>query len=394
MPGRHLRFDCFSGISGDMVLGALIDVGADPKPLVQLPGTLGLTGVTVEIERVIRGGITGTKVTVASDDTHSHRHYSHIRDLVGKADLPDAAKDGALQTFAHLAEVEGAIHGIDPERVHFHEVGAWDSIVDVVGAHLLLTSLKIDSVSTSAIATGSGTVQTAHGILPIPAPATLRLLEGFATVPGDVPFELVTPTGAALLRTWVLSPKRSEATAGRVLASGYGAGSRDLKGRANVLRATVLTGDAPSNLETVCTLETHIDDLNPEIAGAIIDLLHEAGALDAYALSAFGKGNRPGLLFQVVCLPDAVETLEGILYRETSTLGIRRRYQERTLLEREGRVLETPWGDLRYKVAFRDGAIVNVAAEHRDCRKLARKSGKPLQYFYDLVAAEGLRLIP
>jgi uncharacterized protein (TIGR00299 family) protein len=365
-------FDAFSGISGDMTVGALLDAGADAAALIAALDSLG-TNAAFRIEKTKRRGMAASKFSVDAQDEKKHRHLHHIVDMIGKSALTARARANALLVFQKLAEAEASVHGTEIHKVHFHEVGAVDSIADICGACIGMDLLDVDAVASSAINVGSGTVNTEHGVLPVPAPATAQLLKDKPIYARGPAMELTTPTGAAILsalcRDFGAMPAMS------ISSIGYGAGDRDFPEHANILRATIgrLTG-APE-AATVAIIEANIDDSTPEVLGYALERLLDAGALDASFEPIFMKKNRPGTLLRVIARPEDREALAAIMLAETSTLGLRILTAERRVQSREFVDVATPHGVVRMKVAGHGG----YAPEYEDCRKLAIAAGVPLR---------------
>jgi uncharacterized protein (TIGR00299 family) protein len=364
--------DAFSGISGDMLVGALADAGAGQNAIAEAIAALAI-GATVSFEKVQRRGIGATKFHVAVEHQHAHRHLSHIVKIIENASLPARAAQNALAVFRRLGEAEAEIHQVPIEKVHFHEVGAADSIADIVGACLAFDLLGVDRIACSPVNVGSGTVKTEHGILPVPAPATARLLTGVPIYARGPELELTTPTGAAVAVTLaasfgVLPPMT-------VSRTGFGAGGYDFPEHANVLR--VILGEAAGVPEALAVdvLEANMDDLNPQVLAYAMERLIEAGALDVSLQPIVMKKGRPGNLLRVVAQPQDREALAQIIFAETSTLGMRVYTAERRVQARRFVEVETPHGKVNVKVAG-DGAF---APEYEDCRKLALASGTPLK---------------
>jgi pyridinium-3,5-bisthiocarboxylic acid mononucleotide nickel chelatase len=369
---RIAYFDAFSGISGDMTVGALLDAGAPAEALIESLIALG-TGARFEVEKTIRGGVTASKFRVHLDPGPAkHRHLHHILEMIDRAAIAARAKRNASAVFQKLGEAEAGVHGVEIKKVHFHEVGAADSIADIVGACVALDLLGIDEVHCSAINVGSGTVNTEHGLLPVPAPATARLLEGKPVYARGPEMELTTPTGAAIASTLALS--FGPLPAMRITSMGYGAGDRDFKQHANVLR--VLIGERSTAPEStlVSVIEANIDDSSPQVLGYALEKLMSAGALDAALSPLQMKKNRPGSLLRVIAKPEDQERLAQIVFAETSTLGLRIHTAERRVEERSIVTVETPFGPIRGKLSPQ-GAF---APEYDDCRAIAEKSGTPL----------------
>lgn len=399
-----LYFDCFSGASGDMVLGALIDAGVPLAEVRRALGSLAIDPEAVWTERVVRTGIRATKFCVRGEDgghTHGdsdharhghepHRTLAEIGALIDRSALSTAGKSRAKDLFKRLGEVEAEIHGVPLDRVHLHEVGALDSIIDVVGAVHALEYLGADRVVASPLNVGSGTVRAAHGTYPVPAPATLRLLAGAPVYAGSQKAEMVTPTGALIVGSYAASfgplPRMT------VRSIGYGAGSRDFPDAPNVLR--VVLGDAvaaplepPASAGTgsagaltrVAVIEAEIDDMTPQLFGAVMDTLLAAGALDVFYTPVQMKKNRPGTLLTVIAPPEGRAALTGLIFRETTTIGVRYRESEREVLDRQTLVVDTAAGPIRVKVARHRGEVVNVLPEFDDCVRAAKASGRAVK---------------
>lgn len=374
---RVAYVDCFSGASGDMLLGACVANGVPLEELREALAGLPVSGYELREETVSRGAITGTRVHVELADQHQpHRHLNHILDIIGKSTLSDRVKEHSSRTFRALAEAEAAVHGSTVEGVHFHEVGAVDAIVDVVGAVLALELLGIDEVLCSPIPVGSGTVECDHGTLPVPAPATVELLEGVPIAASEEVGELTTPTAAAVLTT--LARGFGPLPDMTLRNSGCGAGSREGRTRPNLLR--VLIGDAADqgDVDQITVLETNLDDVSPEVVGHCIERLLREGARDAYAVPIQMKKSRPGVLLTVLCGGDQVSAMERILFAETTTFGIRRQTAQRTKLRRRHETVTTPFGELRIKVGERAG-LVTFSPEYEDCKAAAETHRVPLR---------------
>ena len=371
-------FDCFAGAGGDMIVAALIDAGADADAVAAALAKLPLDGCSVRTETVTRGGIVGRRflVEVAAGAPATHRNLDDIRRIMDAADLPDRAAANALEVFARLAAAEAKVHGTGVEEVHFHEVGAVDSIADIVGACLALELLGVRRTVGSSIALGRGTIQCAHGTLPAPAPATAELLTGLPTHPVDVDGEATTPTAAALLTTLV--DEFGPMPAMEVAAVGYGAGARDCPELPNLFRVFVGRTGESETADTVVELSANIDDCTGEILGAAIDKLLSAGCLDAWATPIVMKKSRPAWQLSVLCRPADVAAAERIVFTETSTFGIRRVRATRTKLARDWTTVETPYGPIRVKVGRLDGRIASVAPEFADALAAAESHGAPI----------------
>ncbi len=401
-----LYLDVFSGLSGDMFLGALLDLGVDFATLERELAKLGVAGYHLHAERKTKAGIAGVWFNVHLETEHSHSHdhahghlehdhaesrdFRQIQELIHRSALSDWVQDKAVAVFRRVAEAEGKIHGQPPEQVHFHEVGAVDSIVDIVGACLALELLGRPRVLASAVVDGTGWVKCAHGLLPVPAPATLEILaaRGIALTQCEERHELVTPTGAALLAEFAESfgPMRGLA----VTRIGYGIGTRDNQTCPNVLRACLgaaATEVAPPvggwETDTIAVLETNLDDLNPEILGHFVETALAAGALDVFHTPIQMKKSRPGVLLTVLCAPDDADQFTAMILRETSTFGVRRATAERRKLQREFKTVATPHGPVTVKLGRLDGNVVQAAPEFESCRQLAERSGVPLKTIYE-----------
>jgi uncharacterized protein (TIGR00299 family) protein len=373
------------GLAGDMLLAALLDAGAELETLRCIPGALGIEGVEIDVGRVERQGIGALHLRIAAHDDHDHRHYAHIRELVEKAELPQRARSRSLEAFRRLAEVEGRIHGVPPDDVHFHELGSLDTLVDVCGAFVLLEELGVERVVSSPLPFARGFVEAAHGVLPLPAPATLGLLEGAALVGVETKAELVTPTGAAIAATvvdaWGGLPSLT------LECVGYGAGTKDLADRPNVVR--VVLGSESGSLAQVVLLETNLDDFTPELVPDAIERCFEAGALDVWTVPVQMKKGRPGFVLSVLARPDARAAIARALLEETSALGVRVSTLERYELEREERVVGVAGGSVRIKIGLLDGRVVNVAPEHDDCAAVAKASGRSVKSVWAEALARG-----
>jgi len=372
---KILRIEPFSGISGDMFLGALVDLGAPAEALESLPATLGLAEATIRIDKVDKCGILCTHIVITDDTPQPHRHLSHIVEMINGADLPADAKGLARRIFTLLGEAEASVHGVPVEKVHFHEVGAVDSILDIVGAALLLNDFEYDQVVCGPVCTGSGFVDCAHGRFPVPAPATARLLEGMPTFPGEIPAEMTTPTGAAILKA--LDPAFTVPTM-TIVHSGYGAGTRDFE-QPNCLRLG-LAETAAGDPEQIVLVQTNLDDASGELLGGYFqDLLLKAGALDVTLGSLLMKKGRPGHCLEVLCREQDRERLTTIILKETTTIGVRWFPVQRTVLPRTIETVETAFGPVRLKcVTLPDGRIRRTP-EFEDCRARAQDAGVSVQ---------------
>ena len=364
--------DAFSGISGDMTVGALVDAGADWNALENALQSLAL-GAEYHIAKTRRRGIAASKFSVQFEEQKSHRHLPHVEKIIASGQFGDRAKQNALAVFRKLGAAEAKSHSVAIEKVHFHEVGAVDSISDVVGACIALDLLGIEEVRNSDINVGSGTVETEHGLLPVPAPATTELLKHFSIYSAGPAAELTTPTGAALLAT--LTSGSGALPPVRLLAQGFGAGDKDFAEQANVLR--VLIGETTEASETtvVTMLEANIDDTSPQVLGYAMERLFAAGALDVTMSPVFMKKNRPGTIFSVVAQPEQADLLTQILFSETTTLGVRTYRAERRVLARQFTEVKTAYGMIRVKYSDAGG----FTPEYEDCRSAASDFGVPLR---------------
>jgi len=384
--------DPFSGISGDMTLGALVDVGLDAEWLRALPQSLGLDGVGVRIADVKRGEIACKKVDFDIPPQPHGRHLRQIHEVVARSAAPSAVKERANRAFTLIAEQEAAIHATTVERVHLHEVGAVDAILDVLGGVWGFERLGIERIYCGAIATGDGVVTAVHGTLPVPAPATLRLLEGHAVRPGpEGAGELVTPTGAALVRVLSSGPPPLEYVPVR---SGFGAGTKDFTGRANALRLIVAecsSGDGRSTVEDLVQLASDIDDMTPEYLAATADLLRDAGALDVVLIAATMKRGRQGTRLEVLARPAQADWLEELLLRETTTIGVRRTTVRRRALPRESRTVDVLGYPVSIKVVRLPDGSMRAKPEFSDVQRVAQETGRPLRDIFQLAADQAER---
>jgi pyridinium-3,5-bisthiocarboxylic acid mononucleotide nickel chelatase len=369
---RLCYVDAFSGISGDMTVGALLDAGADFNAMSEALSSLG-TEATFRFERTKRKGIAAGKFYVDRTDSKAHRHLHHIEKMIGDSGLSERVKINSLAVFRRLAQSESKMHATPIEKVHFHEVGAVDSICDIVGACFCLDNLKVEAIHCSAINVGSGTVRTEHGILPIPAPATADLLVGKPIYSRGPEMELTTPTGAALMST--LAGGFGPMPPMTITSTGYGAGDKDFSENANVVRVLIGNTTGASEATTVIVIETNIDDSTPELLGYTMEKLIEAGALDVSFTPIQMKKNRPGSKLTVVAAPEQRESLAEIVLRETSSLGVRMYSAERRVQSRRIVHVETPYGPVRVKIA-QNGA---ASPEFEDCRQLAANHNVPLK---------------
>jgi uncharacterized protein (TIGR00299 family) protein len=391
----HLAyFDCPSGASGDMILGALVDAGASFEALARGLDGLGVEGYRLERREVIKAGFRATKVDVTLGRHEAgHRGLREILDILERGRLAPAVRDAASRIFLRLAEAEARVHGTTPERVHFHDVGAVDAIVDVTGACIGLHLLGVDAVHVGALPVGGGFVEGPHGRMPVPGPATAELLKGFPTLDTGIRRELVTPTGAAILTT--LAAGAGAMPAMRITAIGYGAGTMDLE-TPNVLRlflgeASSAAGVAP--VETIVQVETTVDDMSPQLYEPLLERLLEAGALDVWLTPVIMKRSRPGVVLTALCEPGRVAALSRLLFEESSTIGVRWTAYQRSRLEREMVRLETACGPVTFKVSRLEGRVVTVTPEFEEVRRIARDRGLPVREVLEQARVEGRRLL-
>lgn len=384
---KTIRFDSVGGASGNMIMGALLDLGVPQAPLLEALHGLAIEHTKITIEPKSEHGQRGTLVTVHHDEGHHppHRHLSHVVKIIQDAPVSEATKTLSAAVFRRLAEAEAKVHGTTPEAVHFHEVGAIDAIIDIVGCCMCLELLEIDAVIVGPLPLGTGTIRCAHGVMPVPVPATVELLTGFKTVQTDVPTELVTPTGAALLTTWALRLPPPPADACHVVsAAGNGFGHKTLGSRSNLLRATLLLSDGNEHPphDTCLMLECNIDDSSPEVIGALTEQLLAAGSLDVFVTPVQMKKHRPGVLLSVLCAPEQKMQLQDLIFAESTTFGIREHAVTRTILDRRHETVETPFGRVRLKIGSRNGDDLTISPEFEDCLAAAREHHAPLADVY------------
>ena len=376
--------DCFSGISGDMFLGALLDAGLSFGELERCLKSLPFEHYRLEMRREARNHISGTRfIVIPEGKEHAHRNLGDIRKIIEQGNLSIAVKDKSIEIFEEIARAEGKVHNLPPEDVHFHEIGAVDSIIDIAGTVYGIERLKIEKLFASPLPLGSGFTKTAHGTIPVPAPATLALLEGIPVYDSGIPREMVTPTGAALVKC--LATCFGPMPPMVIQDMGYGAGSRDLEDRPNLLR--ILIGDEQSepDTDTVVVLETNLDDTSPEWLGYLMDRLFEAGALDVTFCPVHMKKNRPGVQVQIIGRPDQKDTLMDILFRESATLGIRFQYSQRKILKRSEAEVDSPWGKLKVKKVMESDGTFFFLPEYEACREIALKNDRPLREIFSWV---------
>lgn len=375
-------FDCFAGISGDMTLGALVDAGLSFAALKSELDKLSVREFTLSQRRVEKHGIAGTKIDVNAREGHVHRHLKDVLKIINSSSISASAKEKAARVFQKLAEAEAKIHGTTIEAVHFHEVGAVDAIVDVVGAIVGLELLEIEAIYASKFRFGSGHTRGAHGAMPVPVPAVVEMTKGFPSERTDIPYELVTPTGAALLTA--LASNIGETMQLRTESTGYGAGTRDVEQVPNLLRVEIGELVADPRTDFPVLLETNIDDMTPEIYGYLIDRLLEAGARDAFLTPVIMKKGRPGIQLTVLADPNRETELTELIFSETTTLGIRRLPVQRHILERRTDTVQTPYGPIRVKIAD-IGGKQRVTPEYDDCARIAREKQVPILDVYKAV---------
>jgi pyridinium-3,5-bisthiocarboxylic acid mononucleotide nickel chelatase len=385
---RTLYFDCFAGASGDMILGALVGAGVAPRALIEQLELLGVSGWQIDFEKVDRSGISATYARVQTAHEHAHRHLNDILKIIYGSRLSDGVKERAARIFSLLAEAEARVHDQPIEKIHFHEVGALDAIIDVCGAAIGFELLAVEQFISSPLRVGTGMTEMAHGCFPIPPPAVAELLKGKPIYAGDIEGEFVTPTGAAIITDVCQSfgpvpPMTIEAT-------GYGAGTRDHARFPNALRIFVgETSDEPTD-ETLLMIETNIDDMSPQVVGYVMDQAFELGALDCYLTHIQMKKNRPGLLLSILCRPDERDRFMQMIFAETTTIGARSYQVRRRALARETVRVETQFGAIDVKVAYPNGGkanagigAINAMPEFEQCRAAAQKAGVPLREVQD-----------
>jgi uncharacterized protein (TIGR00299 family) protein len=391
-------FDCTAGISGDMCLGALVDAGASLNDIKRALKRIPLTGYKLTARRVTRSGIAATKVDVIlqkskSDDTHAHaRKWRDINKLIRSASLDDSMKQKGLSIFRTLFEAEGRVHGDPFDAVHLHELGATDCIVDIFGTIIGFDLLGIEKVFSSPVNLGQGTVQTSHGLLSVPAPATIDILRGHPVYATKIPFELTTPTGAVLLKS-ISSPSLSLPCM-TITSIGYGAGNKDISGLPNVLRIMIgeehPSGLTSSNDDTVAIMETNIDDMSPQYYESVMSRLLEAGALDVFLENIIMKKGRPAIKLTSIVRESDTDKMADIIFRETTTIGIRLYRTERKTLEREIRRIRTQYGIVRFKISRHAGKIVTATPEYDDLSAISERTSIPIR---ELAAKLGKRLV-
>lgn len=382
---RVIYFDCFSGISGDMILGALVSVGVDIKEIQNSFKSLNLKGYKLNSRQVKRNGLVGTKVNVVLNQTSQKsqraRSFNDIKSLIEKSDLPQIVKFNSIAIFRRIGKVEAKVHGTTINKIHFHEVGAIDSIIDIVGGSLALNLLDADLIVSSPINTGEGIVKCDHGILPVPAPATLELLKGIPCYSSGVEKELTTPTGAAFIGYF--AEKFGSLPNMNMLSTGYGAGTHEIKNIPNLLRVVLGKSEEGPRHQSIKVIETNIDDMNPEFYDYVIDQLFKVGAVDVFFTPINMKKNRPGILLSVITSTEHFDSVVQVLLEETSTLGVRHYDVGRVVLPRKQTVIMTPFGKVRVKIGGLDESTRTISPEYEDCRKIALKKEIPVKRVYD-----------
>lgn len=380
---KVLYFDCFSGISGDMAVGALLDAGADEKVLLEGLKQLKTDGYRINIEKKLKNGISGTDFSVLLEDQHNHEHVHRnmgdIERIINDSGLNERVRKLSIRMFRLVAEAEGRIHGKPAEEVHFHEVGAIDSIIDIVGTAICIDNLAADRIVFSSLPLSKGFVKCQHGVFPLPAPATLEILKGVPVYFTDVNFELVTPTGAAIAKG--LADEFGIAGELEAERIGYGIGKREYE-IPNVLRV-VLFNTCGEKSDKVVEIETNIDDMTAEQMGSAVEKLFSEGALDVFFTPVFMKKNRPGTKLTVLCLPEKKDALVRMMLTHTSTFGVRISYMERSVLDRETAAIDTEFGIIRCKVGKLDGKILKYSPEYEDCKAASEKYGRPVADIYN-----------
>jgi uncharacterized protein (TIGR00299 family) protein len=381
---RQAYLDCSSGISGDMFLAALLDAGMDPRRLLDELKKIPLGFYKLKRTRAMRGGLAGTRVEIEIPGEQPHRKLDDIEELLGEAALADAVKQKALKIFRRLAEVEGKLHNRPAREVHFHEVGAVDAILDIVGACLGMEALEIADLVCSPLNVGGGRVEAAHGSLPVPAPATAELLAGIPIYSTGAEAELVTPTGAAIVS--MLASGFGPMPPMKVERIGYGAGEKEVPGLPNLARLfvgesveVVKAQPGAAGDELVSVIEANLDDMSPQLYGFLVEQALAAGALDVTCHAVQMKKNRPGLQVTILCAPETSEAMAQLVFEQTTTIGLRIYEARRKVLEREWVTVETAFGPVRIKVAKREGKVMNAAPEYDDCQRIASEKGVPLK---------------
>ena len=391
MKNKVLYFDCFAGISGDMTVGALIDLGADEKELLRCLDSLHLHGYRIEIKKALKNGISGTDFNVIIEEEHSHHSHHHhhhsrnlsdISEIINSSALDSSVKELSLKMFHEIAVAESKIHAKSIDEIHFHEVGAIDSIVDIVASAICLNMIKPDKIISSPLNLGEGTVECAHGVFPVPAPATAEILKGIPVYSSGIKKEMTTPTGAAIIKC--ISTEFSSFPAMKIFSTGYGLGKRNLE-VPNVLRAVIGETDYS---EKKMMIETNIDDMSGEIYSYLMNKLFESGALDVFIAPVIMKKSRPAHVLSVLCDSGKVDALEEIIFTETTTFGTRRYEVERSELERTISKVKTSYGEISVKKGYLNGKYLKFSPEYDECSEAAKKHGVPVREVYNAVTAQ------
>ncbi|MGC8846050.1 MAG: nickel pincer cofactor biosynthesis protein LarC [Candidatus Hydrogenedens sp.] len=380
-------FDCSSGISGNMLVGAFLDLGVPFQELQNALESLPISGYKIEKQEVIKHGFRATHFQVYTEDTHNHGHHPHrglneIKEIINQSALPEEVKERSLNSFGQLASAEATVHGTTPDKIHFHEVGAIDAIIDIVGAHWCWWHQKLERGFVSTVNVGGGTVNCAHGVLPVPAPATALLLQDYTLQIGQAHTELTTPTGAVLLRSFT---HPQETIPPFVIEKiGIGAGTKDIKGQANILRLFIgeCEEHTSANMEEICIIETNIDDMSGEWLPTIINELLHAGARDAFITPIIAKKGRPAYIITTLCEQKQISYIQEVLFKYTTTFGIRYRIEKRIILERKWIDVETPWGTVKTKMGYLGEHIYQISPEFEDCYSLSQKHNIPIHEIY------------
>ena len=384
-------FDCSSGISGDMVVGALIDSGLDIKTLQRELKRLPIKDYSVSASRDERHHIVGSNFKVKFKESSRHRTFKQIKDIIGKSTLSAKVKELSAAMFFNLAKAEAKVHGCKVDEVHFHEVGAIDSIADIVGTAIGIEQLGIEKIYSSPLPLGSGWVETSHGRMPVPAPATLELLKGVPIVPSPVTSELTTPTGAAIIKT--LAKDFGYMPRMKMESIGYGIGDKDFKEILNMLRVIIGEerdkGVGANNYSPLRMIETNIDDMNPQIYDYLMARLFKKGALDVFLTPILMKKSRPAILLKVLCAENKKDSIVDMIFEETTTIGIRTYEVDRYCLERDVKWVSTPYGKVQVKISQRNGKSINIQPEYEDCKKIAEKKNVPLKQVMDAAREAG-----
>lgn len=375
---KILYINPFSGISGDMVLGAFVDAGFNKELLQQLPAKLNLPQVKIEISKKNKNGLNATKVDVIYPHEHVHRNLTDIEKIIDAGDISDETKILAKKIFLRLAEAEATVHGVTIDKIHFHEVGALDAIIDITGAALAFVEMKIEKVFTSKISVGGGMVKMAHGLYPVPAPATAILLSGFDVQPGPVEKELVTPTGAAILSVFVGNQKESMSNF-KIDKTSYGAGNYDFDEVPNVLRFMFGEIETSYDFDETIQIDFNVDDMNPQLMPYLIEKVMDEGAVDAFVTPIIMKKGRPGHLFTIVTSKVNEENILKIIFSETTTIGVRKVEKQRAKLTRKSYKIETEFGEVLVKEIIKPNGVKEILPEYEECKRIAKHENLPLK---------------